>query len=283
MKFQKILEAESQSLLSNEDFRKALVRYKILKKHIAAMNNETVHEHTAQPAEGECSICLEPFHRASNVITTRCDHCFHPTCLVRALGTGPCSSCPLCRRTAAGLVPSGPDGDCLRFLAMVYVNTRAAHMCHDAAVRAIEGHLAAARALAPALARSWSGAAARAALEADAGNALLALDAVERMAWLNYEGLRKILKKFDKRTGFCVAAAAGADLRRASFAADTQVRRAAGRVRARAGGGKGRRAAVPDEQAGAAFGRRALGMRERDAGMESYLSPCLSLPPVISP
>ena len=85
MKFQKYFESEAKTLSVDEDFRKALVRYKILKKHIAIMDTAAVHARNAQPAEGECCICLEPFHFASHMITTRCAHSFHPTCLVRAV------------------------------------------------------------------------------------------------------------------------------------------------------------------------------------------------------
>ena len=225
MKFQKYFESEAKTLSVDEDFRKALVRYKILKKHIAIMDTAAVHARNAQPAEGECCICLEPFHFASHMITTRCAHSFHPTCLVRALGTGSCTSCPLCRRTAAGLVPAGAEGDCLRFLAMVHVNARALQHCHDAAMRAIHASLADACAEEPpSRLWPWAGAQRRAALADDAEAAAAALDAIVRFATLNYEGLRKILKKFDKRTGFCVAGATMAELRRSSFIAETQVR-----------------------------------------------------------
>ena len=125
MKFGKRLRAEATELQINEESRAALIRYKILKRHIRNMDLPTSRSRNLQAVEGECCICFEPFQFASQQILTACQHAFHPGCLVHALGTGSCTSCPLCRRTAAGLVPSGVDGDCIRFLAMIRVNANA--------------------------------------------------------------------------------------------------------------------------------------------------------------
>ena len=40
-------------------------------------------------------------------------------------------------------------------------------------------------------------------------------------AALNYEGLRKLLKKFDKRTGYCVSPGVLGELKRCPFFLDT--------------------------------------------------------------
>ena len=50
---------------------------------------------------------------------------------------------------------------------------------------------------------------------------LVTLDTTIKFSTLNYEGFRKILKKFDKRTGCGVSAAAMADLQRMGFVADS--------------------------------------------------------------
>ena len=125
MKFQKRLQAEAPDLFVNDEFRAALIRYKIFKKHIRTMDLVSARSRNMQAIDGECCICFEPFQFESQRVLTTCQHAFHPGCLVHALGTGSCASCPLCRRTAAGLVPSGIDGDCMRFLAMIRVNANA--------------------------------------------------------------------------------------------------------------------------------------------------------------
>jgi hypothetical protein len=142
MKFQKRLQTEAPRLLISEDYRIALIKYKILKKHIGAMCTANAEDRShEQPAERDCSICLEQFHGASNMISTSCGHSFHPYCLIRSLSSGPCNCCPLCRRPAARLVPTGNDGECLRFTAMVHVNANAVQRCHEGTLRLIESEL----------------------------------------------------------------------------------------------------------------------------------------------
>ena len=57
-------------------------------------------------------------------------------------------------------------------------------------------------------------------MEEEVVASLATLEAAMRFDALNFEGLRKILKKFDKRTGFGVSSAALADLQRRAFVAD---------------------------------------------------------------
>ena len=52
---------------------------------------------------------------------------------------------------------------------------------------------------------------------------MTSLDASMKYNLLNYEGFRKILKKFDKRTGCAVSAPTLAGLQRMGFVADTAV------------------------------------------------------------
>jgi hypothetical protein len=66
----------------------------------------------------------------------------------------------------------------------------------------------------------------------DAQEAILLLDKTIQFDALNYEGLRKILKKFDKRTGFGVSTAVLADLRHCGFVADSAAGGAGGRCAA---------------------------------------------------
>jgi hypothetical protein len=65
MKFQKRLEEEAPALWVSESFRQSMVKYKILKKHIKAMNPETIHQRVCDRVDGDCCICFEPFQLAS--------------------------------------------------------------------------------------------------------------------------------------------------------------------------------------------------------------------------
>ena len=58
-------------------------------------------------------------------------------------------------------------------------------------------------------------------LEAEVLLSIKRLDATAQYAALNYEGFRKILKKFDKRTGCGVSSSVLADLHRHGFFLDS--------------------------------------------------------------
>jgi SPX domain protein involved in polyphosphate accumulation len=61
----------------------------------------------------------------------------------------------------------------------------------------------------------------RQALEAEVLTSLERLDATMQFGALNYEGFRKILKKFDKRTGCAVSSRVLPDLQRHGFFLDS--------------------------------------------------------------
>ena len=218
MKFQKRLQSEAPHLLISEEYRIALIKYKILKKYIRTMCATSVQDRQEPSLEGDCCICLEQFDRASHMISTSCGHCFHPNCLIKSVGTGPSHCCPLCRRSASELVPVGNDGDRLRFLAMVNVNANAVQRCHENSLRLIESELQHHQQQAAAL-QLWS-MNERHELEAEVLLSIKRLDATAQYAALNYEGFRKILKKFDKRTGCGVSSSVLADLQRNGFFLD---------------------------------------------------------------
>ena len=220
MKFQKQLAREARSL-TNERFRQSLIRYKTLKKHIHQMKiNWKFDLHPV--LDEECSICFEPFSLACRVITTSCGHIFHPVCLIEALGTGSCTSCPLCRRSAAGLVPEGRDGDCLRFLAMLKINANAVESCHEDCMSAVEAHLAT---LQRTLEDRWLPffPNERRRITQELGNLLNLVKGLKTFDDLNWEGFRKIVKKFDKHTGFKVSAEIGARLQGFRFIKDSSI------------------------------------------------------------
>ena len=217
MKFQKRLEAEGPSIFIDGESSCSAIKYKILKKHIS---NSTLsfdfHLAPRLPVDGECSICIEKFGDSSSLISTSCGHRFHPYCLIAALDSGFCASCPLCRRSAGELVPDGPDGDCLRFLAMTHVNARAVQRCHDRVMNSLEKDFTSLQNKAN---QDLSG---DAALYLVSEITVLAskLDRTVRSAALNYEGFRKILKKFDKRTGRSISSAMLPRLQTSGFFVD---------------------------------------------------------------
>ena len=114
------------------------------------------------------------------------------------------------------MVPTGPDGDCLRFLAMVHINVRAVQQCYDESIRTLEHQLESIllRSMLPQTHIDKQ----RLLLETE--QALLQLGATAQLASLNRESVGSILAKFDARTRYAVAAAAMAQIDRCPFAAD---------------------------------------------------------------
>ena len=101
---------------------------------------------------------------------------------------------------------------------MVHVNANAVQRCHEGIFRLIESELERYQQLAATL-QLWS-TTERPALEAEVLTSLERLDATVQYDALNYEGFRKILKKFDKRTGCAVSACVLPDLQRHGFFLD---------------------------------------------------------------
>ncbi len=102
---------------------------------------------------------------------------------------------------------------------MVHVNANAVQRCHESALRLIESELKHYQQRATTL-QLWS-THERQALEAAVLTSLEQLDATMQYDALNYEGFRKILKKFDKRTGCGVSSCVLPDLQRHGFFLDS--------------------------------------------------------------
>jgi SPX domain protein involved in polyphosphate accumulation len=102
---------------------------------------------------------------------------------------------------------------------MVHVNANAVQRCHEGTLKLIESELQHYQNLA-AILQLWS-TNKRQALEAEVLKSLERLDATMQYDTLNYEGFRKILKKFDKRTGCGVSASVLPDLQRHGFFLDS--------------------------------------------------------------
>jgi SPX domain protein involved in polyphosphate accumulation len=102
---------------------------------------------------------------------------------------------------------------------MIHVNANAVQRCHEGTLRLIESELQHYQQRAATL-QLWS-VSERLALESEVWNSLEKLDATMQYDALNYEGFRKILKKFDKRTGCVVSSSVLADLQRHGFFLDS--------------------------------------------------------------
>ena len=102
---------------------------------------------------------------------------------------------------------------------MVHVNANAVQQCHEGTLRRIESETQRYQRLAATL-QLWP-TSERQALEAEVLKSLERLDATMQYDALNYEGFRKILKKFDKRTGCAVSACVLPDLERHGFFLDS--------------------------------------------------------------
>jgi SPX domain protein involved in polyphosphate accumulation len=98
---------------------------------------------------------------------------------------------------------------------MVQVNAKAVQHSYEATIRSLSADLTNYQQAA----HSWF-VSERQRVAVDIENALLKLDSLAKFAELNREGFRKILKKFDRRTGCGASPAAMADLRRLGFFLD---------------------------------------------------------------
>ena len=215
MKFEKYLQEQvAPEFLSDPKylcFQSCMVRYKILKDMINEIDWATSHSRRNEAMADECCICFEPFEFRSEAITTRCGHNFHPCCLIDAFSVqNSRGNCPLCRFPVAELVPTGLDGDVLRFLAMVRVNIDAADKCHEGFLRHLRGrvkklldtiHPSTKFGVFGRLLPGWGCEARKRQLAEDAARLRSQAAAAELFAAANRDGFRKILKKFDRRSG----------------------------------------------------------------------------------
>jgi hypothetical protein len=211
MKFGKYLQEQVVPGLAENPkyscFNASMVRYKALKKMLKSMDFAASQERKTEVMQEECSICFEPFEFRSEAITTRCGHHFHPCCLIDAFSVGNSrGNCPLCRTPVAELIPTGLDGDILRFLAMVRVNIDAADSCQERFVSYLRSRTKLLMEMVKVpkfgvLGRLLPGWSCEAQLAYDAAQLCKLIAAAELFAAANRDGFRKILKKFDRRSG----------------------------------------------------------------------------------
>ena len=173
---------------------------------------------------GDCCICLEPFSQGEDLVVTKCQHCFHSSCLLKLLNyaerhnTAPVS-CPLCRAPSICL-DSRRDRAIVDFASAIEASLRATECCQLSLMRHAQLRLSMlvddASAL-PALCRLIGGARLRAVCrEAAALRDLLRAAAL--LVAAGREGFRALLHELDaRRVGAGPAAVAAA--RRARSAA----------------------------------------------------------------
>ena len=215
MKFGKYLKEQVSPEIAADpkfsEFRAAMIPYKNLKQRIKAIDFAASRAQCRKQISDECSICFEPFGFRSDEISTRCGHHFHACCLVDAFGAeGSKGTCPLCRCPVSELVPSGFDGDLLRFLAMVRINLDSADKCYEQFLRHLQKRtdeiIKAEKAVKHStIRRFFAGLTCdsrqRQQMQGEAMRLREQAAAAERFAAANRDGFRKILKKFDRRSG----------------------------------------------------------------------------------
>jgi len=200
--------------VADQRMRRTMLRYKQLKKDVKSIAFQ-LHDsgRCERLCEGDCAVCLEPLGRDLDVVTTSCGHRFHPICVAEALIAGRDHSCPLCRTPLELAIPGGVDGDILGFLARLRMAAHEMTTCHAQVLNEISSRFeqlasksAAERradSCIPVLAR-WKQQRAQQKQEHSIIQLRDKLDESALWALTNLQGLRKILKKFDKRTGMAL-------------------------------------------------------------------------------
>ena len=128
---------------------KGLVKHAEVEQHLAHLGSgrlkEGVEQRRTVVSHEECSICLSEFGAQSDCLTTACNHTFHTFCLVEVLGTGACTSCPLCRTAVERLVPGFVDGQMLKLVARLRMGTDAAQWVHKSVFADVQARAASAQ------------------------------------------------------------------------------------------------------------------------------------------
>ena len=214
MKFGCQVECICETLFKDErfgPFKASMVRYNDLKKFIKAIDFEKDCTSAAPSLSGECSICLESFHSRSEVLVTQCSHAFHPLCLVDSFifADSP-RSCPLCRASVHDLMPVGLERATFQFLFMIRSSINAVERCHVSFLRRAERQSQLLRKLQQTSLASLQEPLAcsrNSGLKQEAENLCHMLRAAEIFVVVNRESLRRILRKFDRRSAAPISAA----------------------------------------------------------------------------
>jgi len=209
MKFGKQLHQNVLPILSGDPryacLRASIICYKGLKQILKRMDFDTFCARGTAPLDECCGICLDPLAFRWQAIRTACGHHFHPHCLVDAFAVRTSrGACPMCRTPLGRLVPAGVDGDVLRFLATVRVGIEAADTCYEGFVRYLQGSI---NLLIASMAEhrrrpvwfTWMRASLQDQLTHRASELCAHLAAARAFAVANRDGVRKIVKKFERR------------------------------------------------------------------------------------
>ena len=210
MKFGKHVQRHVLPLLSSNPLysylHASVLPYKDLKQMLKTVDFATYRARGSEAfAEEECcGICLDPLTLRCDAIRTRCGHLFHAWCVVDAFGVRTSrGECPLCRTGLSRMVPLGLDGDVLRFLATVRVGIDTADACYEQFVRYLQASvnvlIAGAATQTPFFALHRWFSSARADLLHRASELCAHLAAARVFALANRDGVRKIVKKLERR------------------------------------------------------------------------------------
>ena len=233
------LENEIDPLLQHGQlcfFASPFIQYQSLKEFLLNIKPldfcfDTISATSASNMSDDCCICLEHIDQGSDLVLTRCKHCFHSSCILKVIDHAEHHlagqiACPLCRSPDICTDPRR-DRAIVDFARAIESNLRAAERCHLSLMHHAQlrlrmlGHEAAAL---TALSRLLGGARLRvvrreAAALRDLLNAAALLSAAGR------EGFRALLREFDARRGGAgsAASAAASRVRAAArrFAADS--------------------------------------------------------------
>ena len=207
MKFGKYLNRVVSPMFCEGQVKEPMIKYKILKKYIAMIICHPGECVSNTLASDKCNICCEPWTLGPGIITSKCKHSFHPTCILNYLNSIETNkSCPVCGSSVKDFMPNGFDGAVLQFLAMIRLNINAVEQNHALHVRELQRKLSTIRHLIDTgkLTTNATNHTFQRQLHTEIANLgrmlLYQLKLAHFYGWICYEAVRKIVKKFDKHT-----------------------------------------------------------------------------------
>ena len=206
MKFGKFLEREAYPICESEEIKEAMMMYKILKKYINVLKVDGAQRCTSLETQAgdQCDICMQPWTLGPGIITSKCNHSFHPACIWKCFDSEQSAcQCPVCGCTKDRFMPVGFDGEVLQFLAMIRMNVNSVESNHAVHMNELlQRNLWIQQLVVDSNVPDQG--AVRELLMNEVKNLCTILlnqvKAAQFYGWVCYEGIRKIIKKFDKQT-----------------------------------------------------------------------------------
>ena len=206
MKFGKYLEREVLPMF-DDHLKEPMIKYKILKKCIRVMRcygaeREIVRDETTGD---KCRICYQPWALGPGMIASKCKHTFHPICVLKYFKAEDCHrGCPVCSISVENFMPEGYDGSILQFLATICQNISTVEKSHHIQLRELERKSSTTKQLMMISCCEKGEHYVQMQLQEEVKNLYRMLLQEYEMAQfyglICYEGVRKIIKKFDKHT-----------------------------------------------------------------------------------